>query len=96
MTELGRHVDPAHFAKLITPELVLALKSPQQGAATTVYVATGKEWEGKGGIYFEDCSISSPKGENDTSQLSTYLPYIYDEESSKRLWEISLKLVGEN
>ena len=31
------------------------MKSPEQGAATTVYGALSKEWEGRGGRYLEDC-----------------------------------------
>jgi hypothetical protein len=41
------------------PNIGKALKSPQQGAATTVWAATAKALEGQGGKYLEECQISS-------------------------------------
>lgn len=32
------------------------MKSTEQGAATTVWAAVGKEWENKGGRYLNDCA----------------------------------------
>ena len=69
------------------------MKSPAQGAATSVYAAISKDWEGKGGKYLEDCAESEPvKGAHPTSP--GYAPHAYDAEAAEKLWEVSLKLVG--
>lgn len=72
----------------------LFLKSTAQGAATTVYGAISKDWEGKGGRYLENCAESGPVQEPRTLKLPGYAPYAYDEEKEKKLWLDSLKMVG--
>ena len=69
------------------------LKSTTQGAATTVWAAVGKVWEGKGGLYLEDCRQShvTEKIEFDTGGVH---PYCFDVESQKKLWAISCDMVG--
>lgn len=69
-------------------------KSTAQGAATTVYGAISKEWEGKGGRYLENCAESGPVQEPRTPASPGYAPYAYDEEKEKKLWLDSLKMVG--
>ena len=69
------------------------MKSPEQGAATTVYAALSKEWEGRGGRYLEDCQ----EGErtDDPSPLAVgFHPRAYNEEGEKKLWRDSLRFVG--
>ncbi|MCJ1368706.1 hypothetical protein MMC16_007851 [Acarospora aff. strigata] len=92
VTELGRHMDPAVVEKFMTPELKLSMKSPEQGAATTVWAAIGKEWEGKGGKYLNDCSIARTPQDGEVNL--GYASHAYDEEAAKRLWEVSTQLVG--
>ena len=46
-TELARHVDMETVKAMMTPGAQLVLKSPEQGAATTVWAVTGKHWEGQ-------------------------------------------------
>jgi NAD(P)-dependent dehydrogenase (short-subunit alcohol dehydrogenase family) len=56
--------------------------SPQQGAETTLYLATSPEVEGITGRYFDQ------KKAVESSKISQ------DEETARRLWEISLELTG--
>ncbi|KAI9725629.1 MAG: hypothetical protein M1828_002914 [Chrysothrix sp. TS-e1954] len=60
-TELTRHVrampGPAHETP---PEQRRRYKSVEQGAAMQVWAAIGKELEGVGGLYLEDCQESTP------------------------------------
>ncbi|KAL8788917.1 MAG: hypothetical protein Q9213_001440 [Squamulea squamosa] len=70
------------------------MKSPAQGAATTVYAALSKEWEGRGGRYLEDCAESPPVGPSGGSTAVGYAPYAYDEISARKLWEDSCQMVG--
>ena len=36
------------------------LMSPEQGTATTVWAAVGRDLEGKGGKYLERCGVGQP------------------------------------
>uniref|UniRef100_A0A1B6EAX4 Retinol dehydrogenase 13 n=1 Tax=Clastoptera arizonana TaxID=38151 RepID=A0A1B6EAX4_9HEMI len=84
-TELGRNLDSAYFngARWITSKVIyFILKTPEQGAQTTLYCALDKAVENETGLYYSDCKIKSP------SRAAR------DEESAKRLWEESMTLVG--
>ncbi|KAH7146771.1 WW domain-containing oxidoreductase [Dactylonectria estremocensis] len=94
-TGISQHVPEAEFSSLASSEEVQKLmKSPEQGAATTVWAAIGKQWEGKGGKYLADCAVSVPVKEGDAPYGPGYAKHAYDPESEARLWEDSLKLVG--
>ena len=69
------------------------MKSREQGAATTVWAATARELEGKGGKYLEDCGVAEPRSEA-RGQYFGYVPYVYDTLEAKRLWDDSLRMVG--
>lgn len=66
------------------------MKSPEQGAATTVYAAVSNEWEGKGGRYLEDCDEAQPHA----GGMAGYAAWAYDPKSEKKLWADSCKMVG--
>ena len=67
------------------------MKSIPQGAATSVYAAVSREWEGKGGRYLEDCDEGVP---NQPGHMEGYAAHAYNEEGEKRLWADSCKMVG--
>lgn len=69
------------------------MKSPEQGAATTVHAALSKEWEGKGGRYLEDCREAT-QSEGGSALALGHAPHAYDEQGEKRLWADSLQFVG--
>lgn len=58
------------------------LKSPQQGAATSVYLVTAPEVASISGRYFVDCKEAAPA------------PRAEDMETALKLWELSVKLTG--
>ncbi|KAI9818062.1 MAG: hypothetical protein M1827_000686 [Pycnora praestabilis] len=70
------------------------IKSSEQGAATTVWAAVGKEWEGHGGKYLEDCAVSKPAEPGWNVMSTGYEKWAYDPENESRLWKASLKMVG--
>jgi NAD(P)-dependent dehydrogenase (short-subunit alcohol dehydrogenase family) len=72
------------------PNVENILKSMEQGAATSVLAAVGKDYEGKGRLYFEDCDLAPPTENHE----SGYAAYAFDKEKEARLWEDSLKMVG--
>lgn len=94
MTGLSRHIpDEVLKALADTDEIKKILKSPEQGAATTVWAAIGKEWEYKGGKYLSDCAEAKlSKGETSYSATG-FAQHAYDPEKEGRLWIDSLKLV---
>ena len=94
-TSLGRDLTPDDYAFLFQRKgLTLVIKTQEQGAATTVWAAVGKEWEGKGGKYLEDVSVSEPMSDASNDMFRGYAPHTYDHKQAERLWQESLKLVG--
>ena len=55
-TNLSRHMDPQVLADLRTSGGTTGTRLPEQGAATSVLVATSPQVESIGGRYFEDCN----------------------------------------
>ena len=70
-------------------------KAVEQGAATSILVATSPQLDGIGGRYFEDCNqarVLDPDFPNTTIfHVAAYALY---PDNGKRLWELSLELVG--
>jgi retinol dehydrogenase 12 len=58
------------------------LKTPQQGARTTIYLASSHEVEGVTGKYYSNCR------EKTSSRKS------YDVDISRRLWDLSAQMTG--
>ena len=66
-------------------------KTPAQGAATSVYVATAPALAGVSGRYFEDCHEAGLHQPGGTGGVA---PYAIDPADAARLWEISAEAVG--
>ena len=77
-------------------EVVKMMKSVEQGAATSVYAAVGKEWEGRGRVYLEDCAEARKALEREESGGATsgWKAHAFDREKEGRLWRDSLAMVG--
>ena len=68
--------------RLAMPLAQLGAISPQEGARTSITLASSPEWEGVSGKYFtKEKEVQSA-------------PASYDEESARRLWDVSLELTG--
>ncbi|KAK6062498.1 short-chain dehydrogenase [Seiridium cupressi] len=94
LTGLQKEDDEATRRRLLAdPELARALKSPAQGAATQVWAAVAKVWEGSGGKYLEDCRVSRPS-EKPSILWGGHGPNTYNENSELELWKLSNKMVG--
>ncbi|KAK2735364.1 putative short-chain dehydrogenase [Colletotrichum kahawae] len=92
-TPLQRH-SPDLQEMVKKPEVQAFLKSTSQGAATSVWAAVAKEFEGQGGKYLEDVSVAEQTAPDVKPSGSGYIPAAYDPPTEKRLWIESLKLVG--
>ncbi|MEG4584667.1 SDR family NAD(P)-dependent oxidoreductase [Microcoleus sp. MOSTC5] len=68
-------------------------KTPEQGAATSVLLATSPLLKGIGGRYFEDCNEAAivPRRTEDYSGVA---PYALNSDNADRLWEESLRLLA--
>jgi NAD(P)-dependent dehydrogenase (short-subunit alcohol dehydrogenase family) len=77
------------------------MKTPQQGASTTVFAATSPLLAEIGGVYLKDNDISpldnDPKPINFGAEpvSSTVVPHAIDPESARRLWELSERLLDQ-
>ena len=69
------------------------MKTPEQGAATSVWCATSHQLEGLGGVYWEDCDIAVPVP-GDSTELGGVRPWAIDLEFARELWNLSEKLIG--
>ena len=72
------------------------IKTPEQGAATSVLVATSPLLDGIGGRYFEDCNEADrlPPDFALETTVSGVAGYALDQENAARLWHLSESLVG--
>jgi NAD(P)-dependent dehydrogenase (short-subunit alcohol dehydrogenase family) len=95
VTELGRHLTQDDIKELLSraPGGKMEWKTPEAGAATSVWAATAPELEGKGGLYLEDCQIANERTAEDDP--GGYEPYARDPAAARRLWTVSEQLVGE-
>ena len=69
------------------------MKTPEQGAATSVWCATSHQLEGLGGVYCEDCDIAVPVP-GDSTELRGVRPWAIDPKFADQLWHLSEKLTG--
>jgi NAD(P)-dependent dehydrogenase (short-subunit alcohol dehydrogenase family) len=76
------------------PTLGPQFKSPEQGAATSVWGAVSKALEGEGGVYLEDVQIAKPWDEREGHWAPGYFPHAFSPEKERRLWEASMGFVG--
>jgi retinol dehydrogenase 12 len=65
-------------AKLVKP----FLKTPEEGAKTSIYVASAPELEGASGLYFRSCTPTKPSR------------WARNDDDAKRLWNYSEQLCG--
>jgi NAD(P)-dependent dehydrogenase (short-subunit alcohol dehydrogenase family) len=71
-----------------------ALKTAEQGAATSVLVATSPLLEGIGGRYFEDCNEAPVVTRRGEAGLGGVARYALDPANAERLWDVSLDLIA--
>ncbi|MGB7654373.1 MAG: oxidoreductase [Novosphingobium sp.] len=68
-------------------------KTPEQGAATSVWCAVSPLLDGLGGVYCEDCNVAALMGP-DTPRFSGAAPHIRDEALASALWAKSEAMTG--
>lgn len=84
-SELGRHFDQTYFygaSWLYGTFFKWLLKTPEQGAQTTIYCCVNEDLAKESGLYYADCAEKTPSRKAQNM------------EDAKKLWEISLQMVG--
>ncbi|XP_063298198.1 retinol dehydrogenase 14 [Pelobates fuscus] len=82
-TNLGRYINiPILMKPLFSVVSWAFFKSPEEGAQTSIYLATSPEVEGVSGKYFGDCKEEE------------LLPKAMDDLVARKLWDISEIMVG--
>ncbi|KAH6869775.1 short-chain dehydrogenase [Thelonectria olida] len=93
-TGLYQHLSEEMAASQSDPALAKIFKTPQQGAATTVWAAVAKTLEGQGGKYLEDCQISKEWDSAAGPWAPGYASWAYDEKKEAAFWAKSETMVG--
>jgi NAD(P)-dependent dehydrogenase (short-subunit alcohol dehydrogenase family) len=92
LTALVRHLSDDSLSRL--EARIDRFKTPQQGAATSVFVASSPALEGIGGRYFEDGNEAPVVAERGGLGARGVAPYALDPDNADRLWEVSSRLVN--
>jgi NAD(P)-dependent dehydrogenase (short-subunit alcohol dehydrogenase family) len=94
MTNLQRHTAPEVMEAWRESERKgeMTLKTPEQGAATSVLLATSPQLEGVGGRYFDDCNEAEVVP-GDTVGRYGVRDYAVDPQNARRLWDASLAML---
>ncbi|MDR3710508.1 MAG: SDR family NAD(P)-dependent oxidoreductase [Capsulimonadaceae bacterium] len=92
-TNLQRYIDGNNRRPASLPDSLR--KTVQQGAATSVLLATSPLLDGIGGRYFDDCNeselLTRRPGE---ASLNGVAPYALDPANADRLWDLSLRMLA--
>lgn len=83
-TELGRYLFPTLplWKRIIAIPCLMLIKTPWEGAQTTIYCAVEESIANDSGLYYSDCA---PK---------TVAPQALDDVAAKKLWDLSASMVG--
>jgi len=93
-TNLSRHMTADELERLSASGL-FRYKTVEQGAATSVLVATSPLLDGIGGRYFENCNeaeVIDPAASEDEPS-SGVAAYALEPDNARRLWDVSLDLI---
>ncbi|MBV9604357.1 MAG: SDR family NAD(P)-dependent oxidoreductase [Solirubrobacterales bacterium] len=101
-TNLSRHMSPDVLERVWSQVRErqqrsggFGFKTREQGAATSVLVATSHQLDGIGGRYFEDCNQAQVLPPDFTPETASGVaPYALDPENAARLWELSERMVA--
>lgn len=101
-TNLSRHMSPDVLKRVWSQVRdrqkqsgALGFKTREQGAATSVLIATSHQLDGIGGLYFEDCNQAQLlPADFSPEAASGVAPYALDPENATRLWELSEHLIA--
>jgi len=96
LTPLQRHLSTEEMVELgwideQGNQVAQGFKTPEQGAATTVWAATSRQLDGLGGVYCEDCEVAV---DSEGRFRVGVAEWATDPEQAARLWSLSVELTG--
>lgn len=102
MTPLQRHLEIEEMVALgwtdetgaVSEAAKPFFKSPDGGAATSVWCATAQVLSGRGGVYCEDCDIANIMSD-EPSRHCDVAPWAVDDDAAARLWEVSERMLAD-
>jgi NAD(P)-dependent dehydrogenase (short-subunit alcohol dehydrogenase family) len=94
-TELARSLSEEELQALLSSPRIAGttFKTPEQGAATSVWCATSAQLDGMGGVYCEDVDIAEAVSA-DSQATSGVRPWATDPDLAERLWRKSEEWTG--
>lgn len=96
-TGIQRHLPPKESAEYARSTWK-TMKSPAQGAATTVLAAIGKDLENKGGVYLENCEIAGlypdDREYDHVPDIAGYAEHAFNEKLEHQVWADSMRMVN--
>jgi NAD(P)-dependent dehydrogenase (short-subunit alcohol dehydrogenase family) len=101
LTDLVRYLTDAELkvwgitrlnGKLVAPSS--GYKTPEQGAATTLWCAVSPQLQDKGGLYCEDCNIARLVP-NDYAGFDGVREWAIEPQTAKALWDLSERIIEE-
>ncbi|KAI0156852.1 short chain dehydrogenase [Xylariaceae sp. FL1272] len=93
LTPLAKHIGSTEYI-YEDKAMYAMMKNEAQGAATTVWAAVAKELEGKGGLYLDEVAEGWLTPADAPYYHGGYAQQAFDPPTERRLWEVSLQLVG--
>lgn len=81
-TELGRHFFSSLWKRVLFFPFACLIKTPREGAQTSIYCAVDESLKNSSGLYYSDCAPkqAAPQGRDDAA--------------ARRLWDLSASMVG--
>ncbi|HWB91626.1 MAG TPA: SDR family NAD(P)-dependent oxidoreductase [Puia sp.] len=91
LTDIFRYMIPQEFQDW--KQMVKNFKTPEQGAATSIWCALSPQLDGMGGVYYENCDIAEVVRDEFTTG-SGVRPWAIDAGKARELWEFSEGAIG--
>ena len=101
MTPLQRHLPNEEMMAFgwtdadgnLTEQSAKVFKTPEGGAATSIWCATSDLLVGHGGVYCEDCDVADLQTE-ESPRFIHVAPWAVDDESAAKLWSLTEKMLA--
>ena len=69
-------------------------KSPTQGASTSLWAATSRQLDNKGGLYCENCDVANLAGGSPEERYFGVRDWAVDSDEAKKLWHSTEKMLA--
>lgn len=101
MTDLQRHLDVEEMSRLgwlnddgtISERAKASFKTPEAGAATSIFAATSSLLDGKGGLYCEDSDVAN-LATDESPRYRDVRAHAVDTDLADKLWDMSLNFLN--